>query len=215
MISFEHDKIQTYADSLGLSKEEIEKLGLNLYHGIRFDSIKKLESIFKTGSILCGRKINQSFESYDGTTKYLYVDSFDSENCNMGKYISVMPYINDLEFDTFVRENLFFAIKGSIDAFETIHLSYDEYCEIKEKDKNNNLYSYAHNEYFVKDEISLNDVLYIGIDSKYYNGDYNKTVNDVIELIKAYKIDIPFVDIQKREEIFCYNKNLDNKNKVI
>lgn len=51
----------------------------------------------------------------------------------MGKYVSVMPYEDDLEFKLFVRENLFFAIKGTIKAFETTHVSYDEYCDKKIK----------------------------------------------------------------------------------
>ena len=60
----------------------------------------------------------------------------------MGKYVSVMPRVDDLEFKLFVRENLFFAIKGTIKAFETTHVSYDEYCDKKNKDECDDYYSY-------------------------------------------------------------------------
>ena len=145
-----------YSASLRLSNEEIDKYGIYLYHGIRFDTINRLESIFQTGYILPGNKVKDKFISHDGSIKYLYI-SCDFENCNMGKYVSVMPYEDDLEFDVFVRENLFFAIKGSIEAIETTHVSYDEYCNLK---KGNGYYSYAHDEYFVEEGISLDDVVY-------------------------------------------------------
>ena len=101
----EYEKIplKTYMDSIGISTEFASRLGIMLYHGIRFDAINRLESIFRTGSILCGNRVSSSYKSYDGTTKYLYINSDSDENCNMGKYISVMPYEEDLEFDTFIR----------------------------------------------------------------------------------------------------------------
>ena len=205
-LEYESIKLETYIDSIGLTKEEALRLGIKLYHGIRFDAINRLESILKTGSILCGNKVSSSYKSYDGSIKYLYIDSFDIENCNMGKYISVMPDNDDLEFDTFVRKNIFVAIKGIIEAYKTIHLSYDDYCELKKSGINyKNLYSYAFDEYLVKDEISLDDVIYIGIDSRYYSGDYKETINKVKELLKAYEIRIPFIDKHTNSVLFCYD----------
>ncbi len=194
-----------FSDSSDLSDDVIEKHGICLYHGIRFDTINRLESIFQTGYILPSDKVKREFVSYDGTVKYLYISNDSEENCNMGKYVSVMPFEDDLEFNVFVRENLFFAIKGSIKVIETTHVSYDEYCDIKNKDKCDNYYSYAFNEYFVEKGISLDDVIYIGIDSSYFNGDYDKTVEDVINLINVYKINIPFVDERTNNEIYRLN----------
>ena len=131
----------------------------------------------------------------------------------MGKYVSVMPYEDDLEFKLFVRENLFFAIKGTIKAFETTHVSYDEYCDKKNKDECDDYYSYAFNEYFVENDISLDDVIYIGIDSGYFNGNYDKIVEDVINLINVYEIDIPLVDERTNSEIYRLNSKQIIKNK--
>jgi hypothetical protein len=131
----------------------------------------------------------------------------------MGKYISVMPYVDHLEFEVFVRENLLFAIKGTINAFKTTHVSYDEYCDIKNKDECDDYYSYAFNEYFVENGISLDDVIYIGIDSSYFNGNYDKIVEDVINLINVYEIDIPFVDERTNSEIYRLNSKQIIKNK--
>ncbi len=202
----------TFLDLLGLSDDVIEKRCLCLYHGIRFDAINRLESIFQTGYILPSNKVKREFVSYDGTVKYLYISN-SNENCNMGKYVSVMPYEDDLEFNVFVRENLFFAIKGTIKAFETTHVSYDEYFDKKNKDECDDYYSYAFNEYFVENGISLDDVIYIGIDSSYFNGNYDKIVEDVINLINVYEIDIPFVDERTNSEIYRLNSKESIKNK--
>ena len=42
----------TFSDSLGLSDDVIERRCICLYHGIRFDAINRLESIFQTGYII-------------------------------------------------------------------------------------------------------------------------------------------------------------------
>ena len=200
----EPKKIQYFSDYTGLSEDNIEKYGIHLYHGIRFDAIDRLESILQSGYILPGNKVKKSFTSYDGNTKYMYM-SYDDENCNMGKYISVMPEEEGIEFDIFVRENLFLAIKGSVKAIKTTHISYDDYCDLK--NKNDDYYSYAFNEYFVPDSIPISDVLYIGIDSNYFKGNIEQTVEEVIKLINAYKIDIPFIDIKNNNEIYRLNSN--------
>ena len=192
-----------FSDTLGLSNEQIERYGICLYHGIRFDAINRLESIFQTGFILPGEKVKRKFTSYDGTEKYLYINDDSDENCNKGKYVSVMPDEDEREFKTFVREHLFFAIKGTIKAFETKHVSYYEYLELKDKD--DNYYSYAFNEYFVEDGISLKDVVYIGIDPRCYRDNYDETVEEVIKLMKHYKIDIPFIETRSNYELFRLN----------
>ena len=109
--------------------------------------------------------------------------------------------------------NLFFAIKETIKAFETTHVSYDEYCDKKNKDECDDYYSYAFNEYFVENDISLDDVIYIGIDSSYFNGNYDKIVEDVINLINVYEIDIPLVDERTNSEIYRLNSKQIIKNK--
>ena len=79
------------------------------------------------------------------------------------------------------------------------------YINAKKKKKNieyNNLYSYSFYEYLVKDRISLDDVLFIGIDSRYYNGDYNRTISGVMELMDRYNIKIPFIDIHNNCTIY-------------
>lgn len=203
---YEKIPLQTYLESIGLSKDDVSRTGIMLYHGIRFDVINRLESIFQEGSILCGNRVNSSYKSYDGSTKHLYIDTNSDENCNMGKYISVMPYVEGVEFDTFIKSNIFLAIKSTIEAYKTIHLSYDDYIGLRKSGMNyKNLYSYAFNEYFIKNEISLDDVLYIGIDSRYYLGEYEKTVRDIKKLMEVYKIRVPLVDIQTYKELFCYN----------
>ena len=206
IVKYEESQLQTYADVIGLPDEEILKQGKYLYHGIRIDAINTLESIFQDGNILCGNRINSNFISYDGSTKQILIDYNNEQNCNMGKYISVMPECDDVEFDAFVRENLFFAIKGTVRALKTKYLPYTEYCDLRKNNINDDLYSYACNEYLVKDKISLDDVVFIGIDSCYYNGDYNNTVKSVIDLMNVYKIEIPFIDIKTNKELFKLNE---------
>ncbi len=197
----------TFNDLLQSSNDYLLKDRTYLYHGIRFDAINKLESIFQTGLLLPSNKIKRTFISYDGTVKHLYIYN-DDENCNLGKYVSVMPYENNLEFELFVRENLFFVFKGSIGAIKTKHVSYNEYCELRRKKLiDTNYYSYAVSEYFVEDGISLNDAVYIGIDSNHFNGDYDQTVADVIHLIDIYKIDKPFIDESTNSEIYRLSSN--------
>ena len=185
------------------SNENIKRCSFLLFHGIRFDFINRLESIFQTGYILPSNEVKRSFKSYDGTDKYLYINNDSDENCNMGKYVSLMPYVDDLEFCVFVRENIFFAINGLIPTIKTTHVSYDDYCDLKNTEDNGKYYSYAFNEYFALSKISLKDVVYIGIDSCYFKGNYESTVEEVINLINAYNIEIPFIDERTYNEIYC------------
>ena len=204
---------KTYFEILGIDENFKELADMfPLYHGLRFDSINKLESIFKNRCLLCGKKIESSFISYNGTTKYLYINSYSDENCNQGEYISVMPYQDySIEFNTFVRENLFIVLNGNIPAKNTFYLNYNDYSKLKKLNiKTNNLYSYAFAEYMVKDSISIDDFKYIGIDYRYFKGDLDKTIDDVIKLINFYKIDVPFVDISNYHTLY----DLNDKQKV-
>ena len=211
LLEYEKIPLITYIDFIGLTSD----VAPCLYHGIRFDVINRLESIFQMGSILCGNRVPSSFKSYDGSIKNIYINYSDKENCNMGKYVSVMPYEDGVEFDTFIKQNVFFAIKSTVDAYKTIHLSFDDYCDLKQsKIEFKNLYSYAGNEYFVKDEISLDDVLYIGINSRYYSGNYDEIVNEIKKLMDVYKIKIPFIDACNNNVLLCYNKDR-NKTKEL
>ena len=205
LLKHENTPLHTYSEILKLSNDEIENRNINLYHGIRFNEINVLESIFQSGYILSSCKIKPSFKSYDGSVKYLYNYDYD-KNCNMGKYVSVLPYSDNIEFSIFVRQNIFLALKGTIKAYKTIHLSYEDYCDLRQSNYIcKNLYSYSKNEYFVKDQISFDDILFIGIDSKYYKGDYNKTISDVMMLMSFYNIQIPFIDINGNIKIYDRN----------
>ena len=206
---YEKEPLETYAEEHHLDKEKINRYGIHLYHGIRFDDINRLESILQSGAILCGKDINQVFLSKDGHRKYLYIDSRDSENCNMGEYISVMPHEGDMEFDVFVRRNIYFAIKASVDAYGTKYLTYDDYIRLRKSGlETKNLYSYAHNEYLVKDKISLKDVDYIGINPNYYAGDYNRTVFTIKDLLEHYKSSIPLINGYNDEIIYQYEEDV-------
>ena len=109
----EDEPVVTYLESLGYPERYILRHSrrLRLYHGVRFDVMDRLESIFKDRAIKCSKNVDRSFVSYTGEEKWLYFYSDDDENCNMGEYVSVMPQVDDLEFDVFVRENIFFGIK--------------------------------------------------------------------------------------------------------
>ena len=204
---YEQEPLLTFAEEHHLDDETIDKHGIHLYHGIRFDRLNRLESIIQSGAILCGKEINQVYTSKDGEKKYLYISSFDSENCNMGEYVSVMPYEGDMEYDVFVKRNIYFAIRASIDAYETKYLNFDDYEKLRKSDtKLNNLYSYARNEYLVKDRIPLSKVDYIGIDPNYYDGDYNNDVSEIINILEYYKCPIPLKNGLTLETIYCYEE---------
>jgi hypothetical protein len=64
--------------------------------------------------------------------------------------------------------------------------------------KTKNLYSYVEDEYFVEEGISLDELEFIGIDTanyKNYDAEVMDAIKRVIELMKAYEIGVPFVDI--------------------
>ncbi len=213
ILKHDNEPLITYMEETRLSEEQMMKYGYLLYHGIRFDDINRFESILQTRKILCGSKVKDSFISYDGTIKELHLSSYDYENCNRGKYVSVAYFEDDLEFYHFIRRNIFFAIKGSIKAYKTTYMPYEDFVELcKSKVEYKNLYSYAYNEYMVKDEISFDDILYIGIDPSCYARITDETISKVIELMKAYDIDIPFINVHTNEVLYCKNNNEEINN---
>ena len=188
-----------------LKSENIEPVEEPLYHGLRFDPINKLESIFIDKYILPSREITKEYYSMDGTVHRLIYTSDYLENCNKGKYVSLMPYCDDIEFDEFIRRTIFLVIRGDIPARETLYLKYDDYIILrKEKIKTKNLYSYAYNEYMIN-KVPLSEVLYIGIDSYRFDTlrcDKRTAIKQVIELLKFYELDIPFYDIATHKVLY-------------
>lgn len=159
-----------------------------LYHGIRFQNhLEKLESIFKNKAILAGNYQENFFYSYD-------------DNCNNWEYISLAASNNeyDLVYKIFILENISLVISSECNAIKTIYLPYEEWIKIGNRTTKNR-YSYATNEYQVKQEIPLSLVKAIGIPTRYLN-QTNKShlidiyLSDILELMKKYNIDLPIVD---------------------
>lgn len=198
-------KPQMYLDSFHLGKDASHYADrFPLFHGLRFHPIEKLESIFQSQFVLCGKKVPRSIVSYNGETKYLYVSHFSKDNCNRGEYVSVMPYLyGNNEFDIFVRENVFLVLRGDIPAQNTVYVYFDDYLRLRESDKKTkNIFSYAHNEYMVKDGFTIDNITAIGIDSSMYRGDYPKTIQEVTELMKQYNISVPFYDMNSGKILY-------------
>ena len=195
-----------------------------LYHGIRYTPLTTIESIFQDKEIRCGKKVKKELLSYDNTCKSIIIGDFGSENCNKGEYVSVTPYeeldifspsIESQEFNNFIRENPFFIIKGCIDARETFYISYEEYNILrKSRVKTKNLYSYAHSEYLVMDHISLDDVVAIGIDYRFISKNNYYLIDAIINLMRIYQIQIPFIDISSNRIIFELEKDLEQSDEV-
>ena len=237
-------KIMELTNEYCLMKYEIKQSGLNPYgivHGgimfgladncagaLAFMSgytpLTTIESIFQDKEIRCGKRVKKELISYDNTCKSIIIGDFGSENCNKGEYVSVTPYeeldisspsIESREFSIFIRENPFFIIKGCIEARETFNISYDEYTILrKSRVKTKNLYSYAFSEYLVKDYISLDDVVAIGIDYRFLSKNNYYLIAAIINLMRIYQIQIPFIDISSNRIIFELGKDLEQSDEV-
>ena len=155
----------------------------HLYHGVRFDSEHKLfESILRDREIRCGKKTSLHSVDY-------------SDNCNEGKYVSLTHYsgdVYDLEFKTFIGENISFMISPKLNPLKCKYLPYDEWEMIKTKlPKTRHRYSYAKGEYQYPESFSLDYVEGILYPFNYYTCIYgfNKTQEDfeyVKELLIKY-----------------------------
>lgn len=172
-----------------------------LYHGIRsYNSLEKLEGIFKDKVILAGNYQKDSYYSYD-------------DNCNNGEYISLANIDNDynLTYQTFVMPNISLVISPECKAIKTIYINYDEWEKIKDLDTFNR-YSYANNEYQVKESISFDYVKAIGFPKEYLRrtnqeNKFEEYFNCVFELMKKYNLDLPIVDTSNYNRILYQPKN--------
>lgn len=191
VLFFELDK-QNSQTFLDINPDAIDRENLRfiynfLYHGIRFQNhLEKLESIFKDKAILAGN-YQKNYFSY-------------SDNCNEGEYISLLATDGyyDLEYETFIMPNITLVISPDCNAIKTLYLPYHEWEQVKGKNTKNR-YSYAHNEYQVKQSISLSMIKAIGIPARYL-----RTINkeeqidiylkDILELMNKYNITLPIVD---------------------
>ncbi len=178
-----------------------------LCHGLRIWQLEKLESIFQKKLLLAARYVPKTFDSIDGKTHPLLVDAEDEDNTNKGGYVSFVPSkgkINTL--NQFVFRNLFLAFNKNIPARETFYVYYEEHKALRRLGINTrNLYSYVEDEYLVESGVSLNDLAFIGIDSNRYNNHENdlfELIKAVIDLMKAYEIGVPFIDISTGYTIF-------------
>ena len=163
-----------------------------LYHGLRFNGVDKFESILKSGFILCGRVVPKSFRSFDGNNKSIILDYHDIENCNNGDYISVMPFGDNIEYQTFIRENIFLKLSSDIEAICPYYLKYDDYIRLRKSGiQTKNLYSYALHEYMIKESIPIDKILSIGIDTDYFTGDLDKTIKQLEKIKRYYNASIP------------------------
>lgn len=176
-------------------------------HGLRMWALEKLECIFQQGALLVGKDVPKTFESIDGKTHTIFIDYDDQNNTNNGNYISFAP--SNGEFSTvmqFIRKNIFLAFNKDIDVLETFYIYYDEYQELKSYGfKTKNQYSYVQDEYFAKNSISLDNLAFIGIDTANYGNremDLMKAIKGVIDLMSAYKIEVPFIDISSGITIY-------------
>lgn len=221
---YEEQEQISFADMYALSaayfNRDITK-GCNyyvyLFHGIKNQPITRIESIFQDKAILCGKKIKTSITSYDGTIKNLEKCWDSDENCNMGEYISVTSFADyeDLlkspynSYASFIQKNIFFIIKGTVPAIETCYLSFEDYNTLIQSGyKYSKFYSYASEEYFVKDSISLDDIVAIGIDSNHFLIELKETISQIKRLMEEYKIDIPFIDIATGEVLYQLEKEI-------
>lgn len=177
-----------------------------LYHGLRYydesirfeEGLKKLKSIFEKKGILARKYLDGYYPS--------------SDNCNELEYISLAKYSNNTEFKVFVLENICLLTNPSSTAYQTIHISFDMWDFLKKNQiKVKNRYSYAHNEYQVKDSIPLDDIKAVGL--PHFNirlleglskADYYK--QQIIDLLNQYDIDLPIVDTSCHNQII-YQKD--------
>ena len=170
-----------------------------LYHGVRMDSEHELfESILSDREIKCANKIG-------------FYRGFDSDNCNEGKYISLIHYSGDdydIEFKTFIEENVSFIISPKLNPLKCKYLPFDEWEKIKKKlPKTKHRYSYAREEYQYPDSISLDYVVGVLYPLRFYshkNG-YMSAEED-LEYVKKLLIkygfkDLPILDPTKGFEV--------------
>ena len=169
-----------------------------LYHGIRFQNyLEKLESIFKDGMLLAGKYI-PNYYNY-------------SDNCNMGEYVSLLniSICREIDFITFIEENISLLISPYCDAIVTDYVCYS----IWERNKDAGiLCSYMMGECMCKDYILLDYVKAIGVPYNWLvtNKGFvytDKLIDDIIILMKKYNVELPIVDTSMLNKVLV----LDSK----
>lgn len=80
------------------------------------------------------------------------------------------------------------------------------------KEKIDNYYAFS--EYLVIDYISLDDVVAIGIDYRFLSKNNNYLIAAIINLMRIYQIQIPFIDISSNRIIFELGKDLEQSDEV-
>lgn len=197
----EEQPLYNFTEIHNLSPNEhypIENPKCFLYHGIcHGNQFEKLENIFKEKKILAGNHL-----------PYSYYIPYD-DNANKGNYVSLLKYDSreDITYKIFIMPNITLIIKPINTAFQTIYVSYETWLEIQKfLPTHKNRYSYARNEYQVKDFISLEDIVAIGIPYHYLNWTNQKHLANeyqekVSELLKKYQLSLPIVDTSWRNNI--------------
>ena len=136
--------------------EGFEFISDYLYHGIRFKKyLEKLENILKERKILAG--------------KYLPNYQFYSNNCNHGQYVSLFKYTRSrqLEYKTFILENISLLVTPLCNAQETKYVDYQTWEKIQQQQYQlKHIYSYMKGECMRKDSIPLDMVMAIGVPYK-------------------------------------------------
>jgi len=187
----------------GYEPESFSFVNDYLYHGIRFQKyLEKLENIFKERKILAG--------------KYLSNYHFYSDNCNKGKYVSLLKYTSktELEYETFILENISLLVSPLCNAIETKYVDFGTWNKIqKENYELKHIYSYMQGECMCKDFIPLDMVKAIGIPYQKLrlqgNGAYaNKLIEDIKILMEKYDIYLPIVDTSRFNAIL-YEPNVE------
>lgn len=108
-------------------------------------------------------------------------------------------------------QNISLIISPNINAIKTIYLPYNEWEKIANK-KTKHRYSYAHNEYQVKQLIPIEMIKAIGLPQRYLRLTNQENLidiykNDILELMKKYNIDLPIVDTSNYNNILFLSNN--------
>lgn len=167
-----------------------------LYHGIRAQNqLEILENILNNG-ILAGKHI-KDYNNYN-------------ENCNNGEYVSLLDKISDnnLEYETFIEPNISLVVSPLCGAYKTIYVNFElwEFINTHYPDTKNR-YSYAFNEYQIRDKVPVELIEAIGIPYQLLlNTDRLEETKilkrAIIDILDCQRINIPIVDTSD------YNKRL-------
>lgn len=199
----EKQQIYNFTEIYNLSPNEhypIEIPNYFLYHGIcHGNQFEKLENIFQEKKILAGNNL-----------PYPYYIPYN-DNANEGNYISLLRYENreDITYKIFIMPNITLIIKPIDTALQTIYVPYETWLEIQALlPEHKNRYSYARNEYQVKDFIPLEDIVAIGIpyhylkwtNQKHLANEYQEKIS---QLLEKYQLSLPIVDTSWRNNIIA------------